>query len=242
MTDALPGNSDSPILGRWLKRLPGGDFVQEQIDRAEKRLLSELKDRLDQVAPPQPVSVVAVSVSRQQRKAPDDPASLLRALLKAGEDDSQEAASTTFFTAVLRSMVPDEAKLLSTLAEGGRHPVLRLFAGPRLAPANDCVLDHVSALGKTACLAWIDLTPVYLGRFALWGLVDLLPEDPAQSMRYQLLETEDLLRRRQAELRAAGQRAVIRRHTLVLSPLGQALWAACQVEARMVVPTKPEER
>jgi hypothetical protein len=232
MTDALPGKSDPPLPGRWLERLPGGRFAKDQIDKAEKRLLTELKDRLDQVTPPPAVSVVAVAVSRQQRKAPDDPATLLRALLKASEEGTKESGSTTFFCAVLRSMVPDEARLLAALSDGSRYPVVRLFAGPRLGPAAECVLDHVSSIGKSAGVSWNDLTPVYLARLTQWGLIELQLEDEQQTMRYQILETEDLLRRRQALARSAGLRTVIHRQTLVLSPLGQALWSACQVEAR----------
>ena len=43
------GATPASIGNRLLARMPGGALVQEQMDKVEKRLLSELKQRLDRI-------------------------------------------------------------------------------------------------------------------------------------------------------------------------------------------------
>ena len=225
--------SAGALANRVLKRLPGGSFAQEQLEKIERRVLSELKQRLDKVERSATVSVLAFSVaadpSQSKKRGPHAPGELLRELLEISGEQTREQAQQSYYIAALKSLVPDEARILSALADSGGYPLLHVMAGSRLGGATHPVLQNVSNVGKIAGARLIDLTPHYIRRLRDWDLVQTAPESAGLKTSYEILETDDAVRKTLDDIKKSGQRGVIQRRTLKMSDLGLALWAACRI-------------
>ncbi len=234
---AETGVGAESLAGRLLQRLPGGRFAQEQIERVERRVLGELKQRLDRLEAGQApsMSVVAVSVRPRVSNGTADligesPARLLRELLQMSAEQDRGSAEQAYFALVLGSLLPDEARILSALSDGSAYPTLDVFVGSRLGPATRPVLEWVSSVGKSAGVQCGELTPVYLRRLHAWGLIELHVEDPAQRVKYEILETDASLRETVERFTRAGQRTRLARGMVKVTALGAALWEAGRVE------------
>jgi len=227
------GFSAGALANRVLKRLPGGSFAQEQLEKIERRVLTELKQRLDKVERSATVSVLAFSVeadSAQSRKrGPHAPGELLRELLEISGEQSREQAQQAYYVAALKSLVPDEARILSALSDSTGYPLLHVMAGSRLGGATHPVLQNVSNVGKIAGVQLIDLTSNYIRRLRDWDLVQTAPESADLKISYEILETDDTVRKTLEHIKQSGQRDAILRRTLKMSDLGHALWAACRI-------------
>ncbi len=225
------------LAGRLLQQIPGGKFAQEQFDRIERRLLSELKQRMDRIEGNRSsVSVLAVAVQQRVSGASSDligesPARLLRELLELSGEQDRNSAKQAFFTLALSGLLPDEARILAALSDGASHPSVDVLIGPRLGQGSRPVVEGICSVGKTAGVHCPDLTPVYLRRLRAWGLLDVHPEDPTQELKYQLLETDTGVRTTVERFSRGSQRARIVRYSLKISELGAALWAAGRIEA-----------
>lgn len=229
-------NGSDTLAGRLLQRLPGGRFAQEQFDRIERLLLQELKQRLDRLEQGRsPMSVLAVSVQQNVSSGAADllgesPARLLRELLQISGEQDREQAERAFYSLAIASLLPDEARILSAFSDGSAYPVVDLMVGSRLGPATRPALELISSVGKNAGVQCHDLTPIYLRRLRAWGLIEMHAEDPAQQIKYEILETDTVLRQTIERITRGGQRARIVRGMLKMSTLGNALWAASRVE------------
>ena len=227
------GFSAGALANRVLKRLPGGNFAQEQFEKIERRVLGELKQRLDKVERSATVSVLAFSVqpdpAQSRKRGPYAPGELLRELLEISGEQSREQAQQAYFVAALKSLVPDEARILSALSDSNGYPLLHVMAGSRLGGATHPVLQNVSNVGKVAGAQLIELTPNYIRRLRDWELVQTISESAELKTGYEILETDDAVRRTVERIRKNGQRDVILRRTLKMSDLGRALWAACRI-------------
>ncbi|MGH8504511.1 MAG: Abi-alpha family protein [Stenotrophobium sp.] len=219
------------LAGRLLKRLPGGSFVQEQVDRVEHRLLGELKQRLDRLEQtPQSVSVVAVSVTAQQRHHHEgkSPKEILRSLLAESTEQSKEQSIVASCTAVLQSLVPDEARILAALSDGSGYAMINVLATSNLGLTAVPMLEYVSTVGRNAGVLTPALTSAYVRHLAFWGLTEMAAEDPAQKTNYEILETDDSVRKLLARILKSGERGRIVRRTLRMSDLGLAMWKLCE--------------
>jgi len=227
------GFSAGALAGRMLQRLPGGRYAQEQLERLERRVMTELKERLDRVDRSATVSVMAFSVEPPppppRKPGPYALGSLLRELLERSTEQTREQARHSYFTAVLKSMLPDEARILSALSDSTGYALIHLMAGPRLGGALHPVLQNFSSVGRAAGVQLAELTPVYIRRLRDWDLVRTAPEDPNLKTKYEILESEGEIRRLQETIRKGGRRDVMLRRTLVLSDLGRDLWEACRI-------------
>jgi len=227
--DAAADGGARSLASRLLRRVPGGEFLQERIDGVERRLLLELKQRLARVesAPPS-VSVLAVSVHAAEGIA-RGPGELLQGLLAATAEQSREQAESAFYTSILASMVPDEARILSALSDGSTYPLLHVMAGSRLGLSWHPVLEGVSSVGRNAGVLWPEMTHAYVQRLRGWSLVETGPEDYTQTTRYEMLETEAVVRSTLDQIKKSGQRSHVARRVLKLSDLGGRLWAASRI-------------
>ncbi len=227
------GFSAGALANRVLKRLPGGSYAQEQLEKMERRVLSELKQRLDKVERSATVSVLAFSVetdsSQSKKRGPYAPGELLRELLEISGEQNREQAQHAYYVAALKSLVPDEARILSALSDSQSYPLLHVMAGSRLGGATHPVLQNVSNVGKIAGVQLLDLTPTYIRRLRDWELVQTAPESAELKTSYEVLETDDAVRKMVERVKKNGQRDVIQRRTLKMSDLGRALWAACRI-------------
>ena len=234
--EASPGSGKHGDTGggslarRLLRRVPGGGFVQEQIDAAERRLLRELKQRMDGLEPQPSLSVLAFSVhAPSEPGGGHGPGEIMQELLAATAEQSREQAESVFYTSILRSMVPDEARVLSALSDGSSYPLISVMAAARLGLIWHPVLEGVCSVGRNAGVIWPEMTHAYVQRLRAWSLVETGPEDYTQTTRYEMLETEQVVRHALDEIKKSGQRSHVARRVLKISDLGKRLWAASRV-------------
>jgi hypothetical protein len=231
LNDDNSGFSAGALANRVLKRLPGGGFVQEQLEKIEHRVMAELKQRLDKVERNATVSVLAFSVeseSTRAKRGPHAPGMLMRELLEASAEQTREQAQQAYYVAALKSLVPDEARILSALSDTA-YPLIHLMSGNRLGGATHAVAENLSNVGRNAGAQLSELTPVYIRRLRDLGLVRTGAEDPELKVKYEILETDSDVRKMIEAIRAKGRREVTIRRTLLLSELGRALWDACRI-------------
>ncbi len=227
---SLPKSSlTDSLVGKFLQRVPGGNFAQEQLERIEGRVLQELKGRLDQIERTPSVAVLALQVKQNGRGKPRAPAELLEDLLKASNEQTREQALTIYYTRALASLVPDEARILSTLADGRSFPLISVQAGTRMGLSTRMVEEALSSVGKYASVHCQELAPVYILRLKAWGLVQIDAEDDSLETDYQMLEADDTVRRVIARIEEGGERARIARRLLRISAIGRELWNECRV-------------
>jgi len=230
LTDA---SGPKGLATRLLKRLPGAGFAQEQLDRVERRLLQELKQRLDRLEPSSSVSVLAFAMrSVADRSAPATSFALgrrMQELLATSTEQSRDQAELAFFQWVMGNLVPDQARILSALSDGSTYPLIHIYGGPRLGFALEPMLECVCSVGRNAGVLWPETTHVYVQQLRAWGLVETAPEDPARKLQYEMLETDTAVRNMLARIQSGGLKAHILRRVLVISDIGKALWAACRV-------------
>lgn len=235
VADRVAGShgGEGSLARRLLRRLPGGDFVQEQLDSVERRVLLELKHRMDGLEqnPAPSVSVVAVSVqtSAQAGTKGQTPGNIMRELLTATAEQSREEAENAFFTSIMRTLVPDEARILSALSDGSTYPVVHVMAAGRLGLSWHPVVEYVSSVGRNAGIIWPDMGYAYVQHLRALNLVDTGPEDYTQITKYEMLETEQVVRSALEQIKHDGQRSHITRRMLRMSDLGRRLWAACRI-------------
>jgi hypothetical protein len=227
-TSGGANNSSDGLASRLLKRLPGGSYAQEQIERIEQRVLGELKQRLDKIDRRSAVSVLAFAVEGGKKRGAG-PGELLRELLDLASEQTQQQAEHAYYMAALKSMVPDEARILSALSDGSTYPLIHVMAGPRLGGATHPVLQNVSHVGKNAGARLQQRTPAYIRHLRDLELVETGPEDPARKTQYQILEADSEVRKLLERIKESGQRDQILRRTLKISEQGKALWSACRI-------------
>ncbi|WP_293375048.1 Abi-alpha family protein [Nevskia sp.] len=231
--DDTPGSA--PLANRLLAKLPGGAIVQEQMDKVEKRILGELKSRLDRLegSGEQTVQVVAFSMETQSGHAPTrdlrEPAEMLRELLAISSEQSKEQAELAYYSSLLRNLLPDEARILSAVSDGGVYPLINLVALSKLGIQSHVVLENTCSVGRAAGVQLPEMTRGYIQRLMAAGLVETGPEDYALTTKYEILETDDVLRKLIAQMKVSGQRNQLKRRVLKISELGRNLWEACRI-------------
>ncbi|MDM4770128.1 Abi-alpha family protein [Solimonas sp. SE-A11] len=229
----------------FLSRLPGADIAQEQLRRAEKALFATLKDRMERAAEDEPPagegsSAGAAGGGARPRKPkvertymlplPQPPSRMFADLLQQAVDQTKPQAYDYLFAAILRELVPDEARIISFLSDGARHAVIQLHSGTLLGSAQSrtLVMENVNAVAKSAGASLHESGHYYIGRLRRLGLIEFGPEDPQLLVQYQLIENSSEMRQTIASIESKPrQRAKITRETLRLSVTGQQLWRAC---------------
>ena len=222
------------LVSRFARQLPGAEFAEEQLHSLESRALRELKQRLEGVDDrrlPPPIGFTPTqSGDAESETGITPPARLMADLMKRAEEQTEEQARWYLYSLILKQLVPDEARLLHTLAEGGAQPLLHLGVGPLLGTPR-IVAENFSHLGKTAMLRLKDEAPAYITHLRSLGLLETGPEDKELALKYQILESEKLTREvadRIEQEAGAGRGVRYIRAVLRISPLGQELWDACQ--------------
>ncbi|MGH8461920.1 MAG: Abi-alpha family protein [Stenotrophobium sp.] len=213
---------------------PARRLVRRQLDFLERVLLREIKHVRADLQGEEPTgsdaggsalkSDTAVSVVHSGGNLRE----LMRDLLERSTDQSQEECETEYFLSVLKTLVPDEARILSALSDGAAHPLIHVAAASLFGASTRQVVQNVSNIGKVAGVQWASETPTYVTRLRNLGLVETGPEEPSLLVKYQILETDSAITTAIERVKTAGrQKASIVRQSLKISRLGQALWDAC---------------
>lgn len=188
----------------------------------ERQALGLLRARMDAVAPPRS--------ERHDRPAelgsgePDLGTKLGRLLHQALEQSSSQSREALFHR-VLDQLVPDEARILAALSDGGAAPVVSVAARARSGRAAEPVLEHASLVGRSASLSLPQLTPVYVGHLLALGLVEIGPEDDDLGPEYEVLLADIAVLNAVKAATRGPIPARVERGSLRLSALGAELWA-----------------
>ena len=220
-----------PRVVRAARVVPGVELAERGLDELERRALLGLRRRLDAIALPAPAAPPAepTAPAAPAEAAPPvppappaevDPRARLEDLLEHAVNDSTEESRRQLHAAIVRALVPDEARILAALADGRRFALLHVAE-----PGGRVVLENASSVGRAAGVALVDRVPLYLTRLRNMDLVVEGPEDPALKDDYPVLLTDAPVR--EARQRASGRRpAKILRRTVSISPLGREIWQA----------------
>ncbi len=256
----VPGVRETTELARQVPGVREAERVVEQVQRGAIREMRELLDQLDgdTARPaiegdtlPHQLSGVPVGSGRSsgdeyvavphRTRSPNEAGALLIDLLDRSLDQNNSQARQALYQRTLRQLVPDEARILAALSDGSAYPMVDLVVRNAVGAVRHRVLEYVSTVGRSAGVALPDEVPVYVGHLRSLGLIDIGPEDPALADRYEVLMTEEVIRRAQSDARNT-LRAI--RGTLRLSALGWALWRECMPEeedpAAMIAPGREE--
>ena len=208
---------------RLLRRLRDRSWPSERLKRVERRVLGEIKLRMERIdiRPP-----LAITDARNQQ-ATQQLGEQLWALLEASQSQNHAQAEAAFFQSILQSLVPDQARILAALSDGSGYPVMHIEGGARFG-ATHVLLQYISNVGKCAGVQCPELTHLYLQRMHMYGLIDIEPIESSNTMKYEILESDSAVRILMDHLKHSGQRSKIVRHTVKISATGKRLWAVCQ--------------
>jgi hypothetical protein len=196
------------------QNLPGFAASVERLGKLETSVLNELKRRLNELDDHDQVDDEA---DRRGR--------LLDQLLTDSRSAKTDRGQADLHLRILRSMVPDEARILAAMADGTRYPLLHIEARGSGGPFE--VLTNACTVGRVAAIDQQDAVCVYIGHLRDLGLLEQGPKEDALSDQYGLLRNEDYVRRAIEQLQP-GRRGVVEvRRTVFISHLGEELWAAC---------------
>lgn len=154
----------------------------------------------------------------------ESPAAILEDLLARSVRGNPATGQADWHLTVLRQLVPDEARILATLAAGEVAPTASVMR----RGTGETLLANASLIGRTAAVTLPSRTPAYVSHLLRLGLVELGPEDPTQKAGYELLLADRAVREalRAGELGKLPAKVV--RRTLRLSPAGRELWSVAR--------------
>ncbi len=222
----LARDAESGLVGRFgrlVRRLPGGDFALEQIDKLEQELLTELKQRLDRLE--QRTSRAARRLSAVAAPVRTPPV-LLKDLLERSQEQTRQETEAEFFCTLLEALTPDEARILAALSDGSAYPLVHVVASPLVGGTPRRLVENASNIGRSAALQLPALGSRYVTRLRALGLIDTGPEDEKLSVQYEMLEADGAVRRALTRAEEGRRKGSVVRRTLRMSDLGRALWAA----------------
>lgn len=160
---------------------------------------------------------------RPEPSADGDPlrvraAALLAESAELGRDDARQR----LYEQVLSDLVPDEVRILATLADGAPHPAVDVAERTALGGVGRTVLRNASTVGATAGVVLTEGVPVYVTRLVGAGLADLTKADSALDTQYEVLVADDAV----VEAARLARRPTYVRRTLRISQFGANFWQA----------------
>lgn len=219
------------------RRLPGATAVESELGQLERSVLTGLRRRLDSVDPlddghgtvpygPEPAPVREPVRWDAAPPRQTEPLRVAMAdLLMRSLEQSGKRAREYLYLALLRQLVPDEARILSALADGSAYPVVHVDCRTGMSGSRR-VLSHASTVGRAAGVAVPASVPRYLSRLLHLDLVELGEPDPDLTVQYDILLTDRTLRDAEETARREGRPRFVRA-SVRISPLGRDLWDAC---------------
>jgi Abortive infection alpha len=226
------------LLGRtgWhmARQLPGARTLEREAQRLQNVALSEAR-RLLQIPQALPGRGNRPASPEEQRtieyiRNADAGAAPLRSAMSELLERSVEATRTDsreyLYGTIISQLVPDEARILSALADGTHFAAIDVELKQRRGK-NRVLLKNASAVGRQAGLVAPDNTPTYLTRLHGFGLVEFGPEDESLAVQYDILATDSTVQdaRNKVEPRRRGAVRLLRK-TLHLSGFGKQFWTA----------------
>jgi hypothetical protein len=219
-------------VDRMARSAPGHSLVTTRVRAFEVALVNGVKDHLDGLEH----SDAGRAAGGDTTGHDDSRARIFHQLLADSRGVVSASSDLGLHLRILRSLLPDEARILAAMANGERYPMLHLEArGPG---GSWPILMNACTVGRVAGIHQQNAISVYVGHLRLLGLVDEGPREEALSDQYALLRNELYVQRAIEQSRLGPRGVTETRRTLRISPLGSDLWAACHpgAGARTSVP------
>ena len=156
------GATGSALANRILAKMPGGAIVQEQLGKAEKRVLGELKARLDRLEGEQSTTVQLVAFSMEsidKTHAPTrdlrGPGETLRQLLQASSD---AVLNANYILASLQDIMspafPGPCRRSFSAASASSRRPIKISSATSSASSSAQTLPMEPVAPTTAAVAW----------------------------------------------------------------------------------------
>jgi len=224
------------LLGRsgWriARQLPGVDAVEAQAQRlrhgaaAEMLRMLELPQNVFGAGTPEELR--SMVLMQHSGNDPEPLRSAMTELLQRATDPDRGKSRDYLFGTIVSQLVPDEARILATLASGGSFAVIDVVAKQIGRSATRPVLRDVSTVGLAAGISAPADTPAHVGRLRSLGLVEVTSAGEEMVDQFDVLEKDDAVVAARAEVdNAKSGSAKIVRKTIRLSAFGQEFWSAC---------------
>jgi hypothetical protein len=226
------------LLGRtgWrvARQLPGAQTVEREAQRLQTAALGGARRWLQVPQtlpgmgnwPASPSEQRAVDMIRGAQPGTAPLRSAMSELLERSVEANRSDTHEYLYGSIISQLVPDEARILSALADGSRFAALDVVRKPRRGRAR-VLLANASSVGRQAGLVSPENTPTYLTRLLGFGLVEFRSEDEDLATQYDILAAESEIRRLVDRTpRRRGGSIRIDRKTLRMSEFGHRFWAA----------------
>lgn len=189
---------------------------------AERALWAVVRSRMDQAGPP--LREIEAPKPKPKPATPPvgSPQQMMSALLQESLGQNATSSEREYLVAVLRQLLPDEARIIAALADGPPAPTVSVYR----RGSSDLLLDNASLIGRTAAVTLPSRTTRYVAHLLHLGLVELGPEDKANTVGYELVLADRQVRPALKEGAMGKLPARVERRTLRLSEHGRALWEA----------------
>jgi hypothetical protein len=224
------------LLGRsgWriAKQLPGVSAVEQQAQRLRQAAAAELTRLLDgpqrQFAAAGPEDQRVMMLVQNAGTDPEPLRTAMSELLDRSAGSTGRTSREYLFGTIVSQLVPDEARILGTLAEGRPFPVLDVVAKQVGRSSTRLVLGHVTRVGDAAGVALKENTATYLTRLHGFGLVEFASAGDELAAPFEALANaaEVTAAKRRIEQAKLGSPKLVRK-TVALSALGREFWSAC---------------
>jgi hypothetical protein len=199
---------------RVTRTLPGGARAERGLLRIESSLIQGVRGLASTDGHVEPVTLVLPAGDGQPMRV------AMAELLNESANTDNQGAATRLHTTILRQLVPDEARIVAALADGGPRPAIDVVERSALRTAHRVVLRNASTVGRAAGVSAPEYVPLYVTRLYRLGVVDIGDEDETLAEQYDILLTDQQVRT------AAARGTRIVRHTVALSELGRRFWRA----------------
>jgi hypothetical protein len=220
-------------LATVARAVPGVRLIEAQARAGELFLLRRLKRQLDQLGSSSSAAGHAPALPGDSRSNAHDDVleppieKQMEALLSRSTRETVAESRRTLHQVLISQLVPDEARILSTLSDGSSYPLVHI-GEPGVGSNQRLVLENASSVGRASGVALPDRVHLYVSHLRRLGLAESGPEDHSLRDEYEILLAEPQLR---ATIAANGKGplgARIIRRTLRISDLGRELWNAAR--------------
>ena len=224
------------LLGRsgWrlARQLPGVSVVEQRTTRLRHAATAEFLRLLETPQPsPRPATSEEQRVMMLVQNSGSDPAPLRSAMTELLERSTEADGARSrdyLFGTIVSQLVPDEARILATLAAGPPFAVVDVVVKHGSRSKEHPALSNISTVASAASLSLPDNVGTYLTRLDGYGLLEFGRAGDNLHRQFDALESDPQIRATRARLDRAKQGTPrLVRKTVTLSALGREFWAAC---------------
>lgn len=226
------------LLGRtgWrlARQLPGVSAVEAAVGSSAQRLGAAAAQELLRVLDV-PQHLVSAGTPEERRVMmlihdsgtdPEPLRSAMSELLQRSSGSDTRQGQEYLFGTIISQLVPDEARILATLAGGRRFAVVDVLAKQVGRSHTRTVLANASTVGAAARVALPDNVPTYLARLESFGLVQFSPAVDGMDAEFAALNDDPAVRAAQSAADGKFGSAKLARKSVMLSALGREFWNA----------------